>query len=119
MRVYISGPISSLTQAQYEDNFAKAEKFLRSEGHEPVSPLKAKACPDESCQINPIYKESGDYLHTWQCYMRYDLIELLTCDGILMLPGYQESKGANIELYVAKSVGMKWRILNSWYDGII
>jgi hypothetical protein len=39
--------------------------------------------------------------------MRYDIRALTFCDSIYMMKGWEESKGANIELKVAKAIGLK------------
>ena len=38
--------------------------------------------------------------------MRTDLLALLSCDAIHMLPGWRESKGATVEHAVAVACGM-------------
>ena len=43
---------------------------------------------------------------TWEDYMRDDLTALLTCTHIVMLPGWEQSRGARLEKYVAEHLGM-------------
>ena len=38
--------------------------------------------------------------------MKLAVAQLMKCDGILMLEGWQASKGANIELWLAKMFGL-------------
>jgi hypothetical protein len=45
--------------------------------------------------------------NTWVEYMRHDLVELLQkADALVYLPGWENSKGAGIEVYLAHSLGM-------------
>ena len=43
----------------------------------------------------------------WMAHMRTDIRNLLDCDYIYMLGGWETSKGAKLELDVASSCGLK------------
>lgn len=121
MKVYISGPISGLTQEQYTEAFARAEALVLSEGHEPVNPIKVLACEGEDCWDRlstatslpipgggaPVKEDGTTFLHHYGCYMKYDIIALLECEAIAMLPGWGASRGANLELQVAEMCGLR------------
>lgn len=85
MKIYISGKITGLPIQEAQNNFEAAEKRLKSEGHEPINPMK-------------LPHEHGK---TWSEYMKEDIKALLECDGIYMLVGWQESKGACTEFNIA------------------
>ena len=104
MKIYISGPISApivgKTKEELKQEFYHAQDKLEAQGHEVVNPLEVMACVDFSC--------GGEHpVHTWACYMRYDLIDMLSCDAIAMLEDWESSPGARLELHVASSVGME------------
>ena len=104
MKYYISGPItlgdSATPQdiAQFKSRFSVAEFKLELQGHESVNPLKVQACDYGQCGAT-----EG---HTWQCWLRYDLVAMLECDGIYLLKRWHESKGALLEFDVAVRCGL-------------
>lgn len=44
--------------------------------------------------------------YRWQDYMREALAQLVKCDYIYLLAGWETSRGAQLELHVAKQLGM-------------
>lgn len=90
-KVYISGPISKIPFQEAFDNFEKKEKELIALGYEVVNPMKLEHNHDKS----------------WKSYMKVDLKALIDCDCIVMLPGWVSSKGARIEWYLAKDLGIQ------------
>lgn len=42
----------------------------------------------------------------WSDYLGYDLGRLGTCGAIYMLPGWEKSKGAQLEMHVACTLGL-------------
>lgn len=90
MKIYISGKITGLDIKHAEKLFSAAEQELISMGHEPVNPMKL---PHEHCQ-------------TWHAFMKEDIAVLLECDGIYMLQNFWTSKGALLERYIAREMGM-------------
>ena len=91
-RVYISGPMSGLDRWLYMEMFRRAEQSLRSRGyHKIVNPIRVWVC-----RWPWLYKVIG-----YRLTLLYDLWLLMRCDQIYKLPGWQKSKGANIESCVA------------------
>lgn len=89
MRVYISGPMSGLPEHNFPAFNAVAEA-LRCEGVDVVNPV----------EVNP------DCSTSWGECLRRDLREMLTCDLVVVLPGWERSKGANLEKDTAEAVGI-------------
>ena len=79
--------------------FRAAADLLWDEGLEPVLPTGVAGYP---------YNDD----HTWEYYLAGDLKLVVDVDAIAMLPGWEESKGAQLELYVAKALGKKVRYLD-------
>ena len=48
---------------------------------------------------------------TWEGWMRLALAKLVRCDTIALLPGWEESRGACLELDVARALEMQVLIL--------
>lgn len=89
MRVYISGPMTGIQNFNFPAFNAAASK-LRAMGYEVVNPV----------DIN------GDHSVPWTDCLRKDLKEMLNCDLLALLPGWQNSKGAHLEMHVAHRVGI-------------
>ena len=91
-KVYISGPMSNLTREQYLELFKRAEQSLRAQGYTKiVNPIRVWAC-----RWPWLYRLVG-----YRLTLLYDLWLLMRCDQIYKLPGWRESRGANIESCVA------------------
>ena len=88
MKIYISGPITNVID--YKEKFARAEQNL-----------KAKY-PDAEI-INPTVLDKLPL--TYDEYMELDLRLLGMCEGIYMLKGWEDSKGANREYGYALAKG--------------
>jgi hypothetical protein len=93
MIIYISGPISSPDPERVKANkakFSEAESILRELGHEPVNPVN-NGLPDDA---------------SWAQHMRADIKMMMDCTHVAVLPGWENSKGARIEVYLAGQLEM-------------
>lgn len=88
MRVYLSGPMTGIPDNNFPAFHAWAAR-LRAQGFDVVSPAEIQ--------------EAG----TWEMCLRKDMRELPTCDAIALMPGWERSKGAHLELHVAHRLGME------------
>lgn len=82
MKVYISGPMEGV--ADYLDNFQVAEETILKLGHDVVNPAKL----DKAVKGVGLSRED---------YLDLDLELLKWCDAIVMLDGWQQSRGCNRE----------------------
>lgn len=89
-RLYLSGPMTGHHEHNFPAFRAEAQR-LRALGFDVVSPAEIDIAADAD----------------WHGAMRADLGALLTCDAIAMLPGWQRSSGAHLEMHVAHRVGME------------
>lgn len=91
MTTYIAGPMTGLPEFNYPAFHAAAEE------------LRAKGVEVE----NPAENDSGSSGKSWDFYIRLALTQLLKCDTILLLPGWETSRGAVLERHVAEALGME------------
>lgn len=90
-RIYLSGPISGLDHEKAAQAFASVEDKLRQrygDNVEIINPVKL--CPKE---------------WTWQQCMRVCIVALASCHYIHMLPGFERSEGARLEMTIAMKLG--------------
>jgi hypothetical protein len=98
--LYISGPISGKPDLNFPA-FHEAARLLRAAGYTVTNPAELDA------------QDAGKTL-TWEQYMRRDIKALMDCDGVALLPGWTESRGANLETEIAGRLGMKLWGVDGW-----
>ena len=105
-RIYISGPMTGIEPREYRRRFREAEAILRRHGYGCINP-----CRVWPCRFPWLYRLMNALLGkrlTYAVILAYDLILLMTrADGIAMLPGWQASRGAQIENYVSQHFWMQ------------
>ncbi len=92
---YISGPMSGHPEFNFPA-FTVVAEALRELGYTVVSPHEVGDGP------------------TWQACMRKDIVALMACDYIILIPGWASSKGAMLELQNAVLLGMP---VYAWDEG--
>ena len=112
-RVYLSGPIAGVPD--FRDRFAAAGEAARAKlgDVEIIDPCDVAVLSHDGVSCAPGYSAGEDAGHSSACFMRTDLIALLTCDEIWMLPDHGRSRGATVELAVARACGM---VVHSPYE---
>ena len=91
MKTYIAGPMSGIEDFNFPAFNAKAAE-LRSAGESVINPAEfdAEIGPDQP----------------WETYLRRDLVLLAQeCDKIVLLDGWENSNGANVERWVGEKLG--------------
>ena len=88
-RAYISGPMSGIKDFNYPAFNAEARR------------LRAM-CYDVE---NPAENEKPEF-NTWDEWMRLAIAQLIKCDTVVTLHGWEMSRGAKIEVRIAKDLGM-------------
>lgn len=87
-RIYIAGPMSGLPDFNYPAFHTEAAR-LRALGFHVESPAE-----------NPKQE-------SWEAYMKQSIRQMLTCDAVFLMTGWEASRGAGIEYRLAVTVGME------------
>lgn len=90
MKIYLAGPMTGIPEFNYPLFNATASR-LRASGHDVV---------------NPAENDDGDTSKPYAYYMRADIQHVLNVDGIAVLPGWQKSRGATLEVSIARILDM-------------
>jgi len=86
-RIYVSGPMTGIKDHNFPAFNAETAR-LRALGYDVVNPVEVNPHPGTP----------------WAECLKNDLRALLTCDTIALLPGWEGSRGAHLELQVAHRV---------------
>ncbi len=102
-RIYLAGPMTGWPSLNFPA-FDKAQFYLEKQGFEVVSP----AAMDREAGVDETkYVTSKTISSIWHEAMRRDIVALLTVDAVALLPEWQKSAGANVELTVARALGLR------------
>lgn len=108
MKLYIAGPMTGLPDWNYPA-FFEAEAQLRALGHQVFNPATNDADTLELALDAAGSPERPK--HSWAYYLKRDLPQVMDVDALVMLPGWQNSKGARLEVNVATALGLPLYIL--------
>lgn len=97
MKIYVAGPMTGLPDFNYPA-FREAASRLRAIGHD---------VEDPSTNVNP----TPDDYHGW---LRAGLTQLIQCDAVALLDGWESSGGARLEVNVAATLGLRVASVREW-----
>ena len=101
-RIYLCGPMSGM-QAYNAPAFDRYAAALRAIGHSVFSPAE-NGLPPES---------------VWKAHMRTDIAALMSCGRVALLPGWEKSRGAQLEHHIACALEMEVRPVAHYLDAAI
>lgn len=96
MIIYLAGPMTGLPDLNYPA-FNETASELRRLGHTVLNPADNVICAD-----TPKDK-------IWLAFMRLSLPQVAQCEIIYKLAGWENSKGASIEVQLAIDIGIPTR----------
>ena len=88
-RIYLSGPMTGMMDFNFPAFYGETLRLMNL-GYEVVNPA-----------------EINDAGVTWHECMRRDLKAMLDCDTLALLPGWENSQGAHLEMHVAHRCGIR------------
>jgi hypothetical protein len=89
-KIYLSGPMTGIENFNFP-LFHHVAKLFRALGTEVVNPAENGFTEEKS----------------WAHYMRADIKQLVDCNVICLLPGWERSRGSTLELFIATQLGME------------
>jgi hypothetical protein len=102
MRWYLAGPMTGLPQYNFPE-FNRVARMLRECGVKVVvNPAELNTDPDTKEAVTDSY----------QACLKRSIQGMLTCDGLVLLDGWQNSHGALVERKLAEEVGMTIMTVN-------
>jgi len=89
-RLYLAGPMSGFAEHNFP-LFNRVAGLLRDAGH---------------TVFNPAENDDGGVRQSRSFYMQLDIPALLASEAVVLLPGWQRSRGASLEVWLALDLGM-------------
>lgn len=102
MKVYIAGPMTGIEDYNYPA-FNAADTALSQRDFEVLNPVD-----------NEDYNADTYQGQSWSWYLRLAIRQVTYADGIALLPGWENSKGATLEHRVGTALGLDIRPLAEW-----
>lgn len=100
MKLYLSGPMKGYPKSNLPA-FRLAAAALRMLGYEVVNPAEIDVGRPTPAEDSPDWK--GFY----EACLRADIRALCDCEAIALMPGWERSNGAHLELHVAHRLGLE------------
>lgn len=95
--LYVSGPMTGKPLLNFPA-FNAAAEALRRAGYTVVNPA----------ELNP------DTAASWRECMSVDIKALVDCDAVATLPDWEQSRGASLEVQIARGLGMEVDSVEGW-----
>ena len=95
MRLYVAGPMTGIKDYNYPA-FNDAETLLKSVGYEVLNPARQ------------------GYGLTYDGYLKLAIADVFACDGIALLPRWEDSPGAKAEVALADALKKDASELGIW-----
>lgn len=106
MKLYLSGPMTGLPELNYPA-FRDATQTLRELKHEVYNPA----------EWEELHSPDGKF-HLLRAFEDYCKFIIHEADGVVVLPGWENSPGATAETALAKAIGKPvyvYQELNFWH----
>jgi hypothetical protein len=120
MRLYLAGPMTSIPQFNFPE-FDRWAKDLRSAGFDVISPHESD---DEDVQAAAWRSKSGNMLDLppskegsdRKLTMLKNTTDILSCEGMALLPGWNRSPGSIHEIAIATRLQIPVAPVQMWLE---
>lgn len=92
-KIYISGKVTGLPFNEVKEKFGLWQEIIEGKGYEAINPVEHTI-------------SMGLEHEDWDTIMKSLIPLLCECDAIFLLADYSESRGAMLELHIAKELGL-------------
>lgn len=99
-KVYLAGPMRGIPEYNFPA-FLAAARDLRHKGYEVLSPAEADLEEDAETTKLTEAEATAKFRH----FMTRDMRMVLESEGVAVLPGWENSTGALMEVFVGKMAG--------------
>lgn len=108
--IYVAGPMAGLPEHNFPA-FRRAALRLRNAGYPVISPHEVPL----PCGCTGALQQCSIAEHDWSEFLRADLIVMLSDAGrVAVLPGWEHSRGATLEVHIAERLGISVKPLDEW-----
>ena len=116
-RLYLAGPMSGIPQFNYP-RFNAVAAALREQGFSVVNPAELDDFDYSQQALASEQGALGDVDVSWGTVLGRDVTVVAdTCDGVMLLEGWERSRGAVLEVTTALLVDLPVYEVVEWPDG--
>lgn len=120
MRLYLAGPMTGKPQFNFPD-FDRMAGLLRANGYEVVNPAELDDPKSRAAALASVDGALGSLKtgETWGDFLSRD-VKLIAdggIDGVVVLLGWEKSRGARLETFVARALCGK--TVYTWGGGVL
>lgn len=110
MKLYLAGPMAGMPDGNFPA-FRGAAVALRAAGHEIISPVELNEADGMDAAANPGHPLRAAFIkRDLEIVLRDDV------DGLVLLPGWELSEGATLEVGIAEALGKRVLLFPSLAD---
>lgn len=102
MRLYVAGPMSGYPEHNFPA-FREAAEVLRDMGHDVTSPVEMDESAGFDSETAPNVEAGSEQ---WASFLARDVIVIAgDVEGVVVIEGWEKSRGAALEVHVARELG--------------